>query len=435
MKLPTTHWEHSRLTPHALSLYGPKLEKELVAMQKAAAGLYEDDHCSINLPLDLEHLSVCQKLAAKYKDVSLVVVIGIGGSNRGTQAVQEAVLGRIYNLNPGKRPRIMYAVTVDPSYLHQVKMTVESELKKKKKVLINVVSKSGTTETVANFAVFVQLLKKYRKDYKDYIVVTTDEESTLWHHGVREGYHVLSVPKKVGGRYSVFSAVGLFPLAVIGINIKELLDGAAHMRAQCLKEHNNPAMIRAAMLCHAWAHGRIIADNFYFKTDFEGIGKWYRQLMGESIGKEWNKEHSAKIWVGMTPTVSIGTTDLHSHAQLYFGGPDDKFFTLVTVKEEKEDYKVPKGKYDAIVQHIEGKQFSTIMHAISLGVQITLQKQERPFCHIELVDSSEFSIGALLQLHMMEMMYLAALLDVNAFDQPNVEAYKIETKKILARRS
>jgi glucose-6-phosphate isomerase len=164
------------------------------------------------------------------------------------------------------------------------------------------------------------------------------------------------------------------------------------------------------------------------------VGKWYRQLMGESIGKEWNKHHDAQVWMGITPTVSIGSTDLHSMAQLYFGGPNDKFFTLVTVKESRHDVAIPRMQhYDALVHHIQGAQLSAVMHAICEGTQRALIKQNRPFCHLVLPDTKEESIGALLQLHMMEIMYLAALFDLNAFDQPNVESYKIETKRILAK--
>jgi glucose-6-phosphate isomerase len=243
------------------------------------------------------------------------------------------------------------------------------------------------------------------------------------------------MPKKVGGRYSVLSPVGLFPLAVLGVDIKKLLDGAAHMRAQCLKPaHENPAILRAAILANAWDQGRTIADNFYFKTDFESVGKWYRQLMGESIGKEWNREHTHQVWMGMTPTVSIGSTDLHSMAQLYFGGPNDKLFTIITVKNTAA-VKVPSmPEFEPLVHNIQGKRLSAIMEAIVGGVKVTLEKENRPYCSIELADAAEESIGALLQLHMMEMMYLAALLDVNPFDQPNVESYKVETKRILARK-
>ena len=439
MKLPTINYEHSSLGNAELLTYREKLNDEFARMQHDASSIYDDDRASINLPLDLQHLKQCQKLAAQYKGVSLIIVIGIGGSNLGTVAIQEAIFGKQHNLNPGKKPRILYADTVDPDNITTINILLEQELKKGKKALINTISKSGgTTETIANHELLLKTLQKYRKkDYKKYVVVTTDEHSPLWDFAKREGFNALPIPKKVGGRYSVLSPVGLFPLTLLGINTKALLDGAAHMRAQCLKEEHaqNPAMIRASLLAYARASGKNVADNFYFKTDLESIGKWYRQLMGESIGKEWNKEHNKQVWMGLTPTVSIGSTDLHSMAQLYFGGPNDKFFSIVTIEKNNDAVRVPDiHAYDALVNNVQNKKFSTIMGAISNGVMITLQKQQRPYCHISLPDASEHSIGALLQLHMMEMMYLAALLGVNAFDQPNVEAYKIETKKILAEK-
>jgi glucose-6-phosphate isomerase len=437
MKLPILHTDQSHLTDHDLQMYEHKLKEELGRMQYAAGGLYEDDRASINLPLDKEHIKRATELAKKYKDASLVVVVGIGGSNLGTIAVQEAVLGKLHNLS-GKRPRMLYADTVDPDTISSISAQMEQELRKKKQVVLNIVTKKGTTiETVANFLVLLQTLQKHRKDFRKYVVVTTDENSVLWELAQREHYTRLAIPAKVGGRYSVFSLVGLFPLALAGIDIKKLLDGAAHMRALCLQEGHkrNPAIIRAAMLAHEWAHGHVIADNFYFRNDLESVGKWYRQLMGESIGKEWNKDHSRRQLMGITPTVSIGSTDLHSMAQLYFGGPHDKFFSIVTTHLSKSAPSIPHmARYQPLAENIQGRKLSEIMQAISEGVKRTLEHQRKPYCHIELADGTEESIGALLQLHMMEMMYLAELLDVNPFDQPNVEEYKNETKKILAHK-
>jgi glucose-6-phosphate isomerase len=430
------HYEHC-ISDHELSLYEHKLQAEIKAMQEASKEFYEDDRASINLPVDKEDLRMAKTMAARFRSVSLVVVIGIGGSNLGTVAVQEAILGKLHNLNPGKRPRIVYSDTVDSDSMAAINALVQAEIKRGKKVLLNAVSKSGsTTESIANFEVLLQSHKRM-KDSKKHVVITTNEDSPFWRLAKQEGYAVLPMPKKVGGRYSVMSAVGLFPLAVVGVDIERLLDGAAQMRIQCLKpgHKQNPAVIRAALLAHSWARGQNIADNFYFKTDFESIGKWYRQLMGESIGKEWNKPHTKQLWIGITPTVSVGSTDLHSMAQLYFGGPRDKLFTIVKIGKWKHEQKVPVlRQYDQLVNHVQGKRLSTIMDAIVGGVEATLRKGERPYCLIELPDAGEWSVGALLQLHMMEMMYLAALLDVNAFDQPNVESYKIETKRILARK-
>ncbi len=431
--------EHSGIDEKMLLSYEHSLLQELQQVRKAAEGMYETPYASINLSLDNKHLRAAKTLAGKYKNTSLIVVVGIGGSNLGTIAVQEAILGKQHNLNPGKHPKILYADTVDSQNMSTIQLLMNAELKKGKKVVLNLISKSGgTTETIANFEILYTTLKKYKKQKaSDFVVVTTDDGSHLWHFAKEQKFNILAMPKTVGGRYSVFSPVGLFPLALLGIDIKKLLDGAANMRSTCLRqEHNeNPAILRAAMIANAHACGKNITDNFYFKTDLESVGKWYRQLMGESIGKEYNKDGTQRIHSGITPTVSIGSTDLHSMAQLYFGGPDDKFFTLISVEKNSVDLTVPVIKeYDALVPNIQGKKLTVIMDAICSGVAATLENNKRAFCRIKLHDCKEESIGALLQLHMIEIIYLAAIYDVNPFDQPNVEEYKIETKRILSKR-
>jgi glucose-6-phosphate isomerase len=439
-RLPHVAYDHC-LSDHDLTRYEHALTPALETMKRAAGGMnpYDEDQASINLPIDTHHRELCQKLARKYKDVTLLVVVGIGGSNLGTMAIQEAVLGHHHNLDPGKRPRVLYADTVDPHRMAFIASQVNGTLKAKKKVLLNVISKSGgTTETIANFEILYKIMQdRLGKKAKDYVVATTDEGSHLWEVAHREGFARLPNPKKVGGRYSVLSPVGLFPLAVMGIDIGKLMDGAAHMRTRCLKDGHgeNPAIVRAALLANAKAHRKHVADHFCFATDLECVGKWYRQLMGESVGKEWNKQHTVRVHQGLTPTVSLGSTDLHSMAQLYFGGPDDKIFTILTVEQWRHAPTVPNlPLYDALVPHIQRKPLPVIMDAISGGVKATLTKLERPYCEIILPDMTEHTIGALLQLHMMEMMFLATLLGVNAFDQPNVEEYKIETKRLLARK-
>jgi len=154
--------------------------------------------------------------------------------------------------------------------------------------------------------------------------------------------------------------------------------------------------------------------------------------MGESIGKEFNK-YGKKVFSGITPTVSIGSTDLHSMAQLYLGGPYDKFTTFVRIERNNSSIKTPNlEEYSALVDKIQDKSLREMMDAIFEGIKIAFKKEKRPFTEITLPDKSEYSIGQLLQFKMMEIMYLGFLLDVNPFDQPNVEMYKTETRKILA---
>ena len=433
--LPRLDITHSRLDADRIFAYGKRMTGEAASLVNAATKGYDDDRASINLPVDTALAKQTAALAKRHKHADAIVVVGIGGSNLGTIAVQESLLGRFHN-QLGRRPLVFYADTVDPRLMNSLLEILSKLLKAGKTVIINGVSKSGgTTETIANFEVLVRLLKKKDKNHQEHIVVTTDEASAFWNLAEGKGYHRLAIPKKVGGRYSVFSAVGQYPLRVMGIDVDQALQGAADMRTACLSNDisKNPAMQRAALLHHHFTKGRNIADMFLFSPDLESIGTWYRQLMGESIGKEWNAAHSARIFAGITPTVSIGSTDLHSMAQLYLGGPQDKFTTFVTVAKA-DKIGVPKDPaYETLVPHIQGKPLSAIMDAIFEGVSIAYTNGDRPWCRISLQDASPYQIGALLQMHMIEMMHLGRLMGVNPFDQPNVEEYKIETKRILAK--
>jgi glucose-6-phosphate isomerase len=434
MALPTIDHAHSGLGAQQRAQYERAMQGELARMRRAAQSGYDDERASINLPVDTDQLRPVRALARTHVRAKLIVVIGIGGSNLGTIAVQESLLGAGHDLSPGTRPRILYADTVDPSRTLRILDLVDKALRSREHVVVSLVSKSGTTaESAANAQAIVRVLEARRKRAQDHLVVTTDEGSPLWNIAKESGIPALAIPKSVGGRYSLFSPVGLFPLSLLNINVRKLLAGAAAMRERCLQEKDNPAMLRAAMLAHAKSQGRTIADNFYFAANLESVGKWYRQLMGESIGKEWDRAHSRRLWMGMTPTVSIGTTDLHSMAQLYFGGPQDKFHTLVAVERWEKDVRVPaKNLLGQLAPDIQGKSFAQIMGAVVQGVARVLEQQGRSHCRIKLLRIDEETVGALLQLHMMEMMFLGALLGVNPFDQPNVEAYKIETKRVLA---
>jgi glucose-6-phosphate isomerase len=156
--------------------------------------------------------------------------------------------------------------------------------------------------------------------------------------------------------------------------------------------------------------------------------------MSESIGKEYDRVGN-QIFTGITPTVSIGSVDLHSMAQLYLAGPYDKFTSFINIESNKNNTIIPDfDDYSKLIEIIQGKSLNEIMNAILKGVQTSFIKGKRPFMHIILPDKSEFSIGQLLQMKMMEMMYLGFLMGVNPFDQPNVVAYKNETKKILEGR-
>ncbi len=431
MKQLSLSIENAHISDSELKKLYDLVSPTITQIQKVVTqGGYTVPESSLNLPFDGDCLKKVTHLATqkKHLGVSGMIVVGIGGSNLGTMAVYQAIYGSLGNPDFP----LWWADTVDTDHIAMLLNMVESAFKHGKKFILTFISKSGTTtETVANGACFLEIFKKYfPTDYQKYVVVITDEDSALWKLAAQERFDHLEIPATVGGRYSVMSAVGLFPLACTGVDIASLHKGAKDIVMESLDAQSD-ACRSALVIAHYYARGYVIHDLFIFDTALESLGKWYRQLMGESIGKEKNLQGKT-VHSGITPTVSIGSTDLHSVGQLYLGGPFDKLTTFVSVHDPMHAIKVPKNYVSDLVAHIEYKSLKQIMDAIIRGIQAAYAQHKRPFMSITLEQKNAYYMGQLLQLKMIEMMYLGALLEVNPFDQPNVELYKIQTRKILA---
>jgi glucose-6-phosphate isomerase len=418
-------YKTSQIDDSELTTIGELLKDYIKHLHKVAKDDgYNFDESSINLPFDTDLVKEARSLKDKMVDDRLkyVVDIGIGGSNLGTRAIYDALYGYFDVIEPDRFPKIVFVDTNDANYIHKLMEFLKTL--KPYEVLINVISKSGdTTETIAN----LEMLLATKKGFKERLVVTTSYKSDLWNIAKDEEIPSLPIPDKVGGRYSVFSAVGVFPLVCINANVFKLMEGAMSVRERCVDADilKNPALLSAIILYLNYRRGNKINDTFLFHPELESLGKWYRQLIAESVGKDG---------VGITPTVSIGSTDLHSMGQLYLGGPKDKFFTFVSATHRANRAKVPvRTPFPLKVEEIRGKTAQQIMDAIYSGVKITYEKADIPFVEIALEDVTEASLGKFMQFKMIEMMYLGRLLEVNAFDQPNVESYKTETKEILAK--
>lgn len=351
----------------------------------------------------------------KKHNPAMMIVVGIGGSNLGAQAVYEALYGKEGN----PHFPLYFADTVDSDRMHALLQRAEHALKTKRTILITVISKSGTTaETIVNFECFLALLKKYEPNkYHEYIIAITDEGSALWKLAEQQRFDRLVIPKNCGGRYSVFTAAGLAPLFFAQVDVDALIKGAQAANIQA-------AATSASVVAYQYEQGKRIHDVFVFDAALEGIGKWYRQLMGESIGKDGK---------GITPTVSIGSIDLHSVGQLYLGGPRNTLTTFVTVVHPNHEVYVPDLKeYDALVSHVQGKPLASIMKAISDGTKNAYAENKIPFISIEFPKKGAFYVGQVMQTRMFQIIMLGHLLEVNPFDQPQVELYKTQTRKILA---
>lgn len=399
---------------------------------------YEYPESSINLPFDTELLNEVKNLV-KIKNspkLKYIIVIGIGGSNLGTQAIYDAVFSHFDVLENYRLPKIIFADTIDPEFMEKLIVLLSKRISDPKEFLIIPISKSGTTvETIVNLEVIYATVKKFFFSVDERIIVITDYQSKLWKLAKEKNISTICMPASVGGRYSVFSAVGLVPLSLAGINIESLLEGARQMRNMCLNKDvsKNPALASAIVNYAQSKKGKNINNSFFFKPAFNSIGNWYKQLMGESIGKE--KDINGKIVnAGITPIVSIGSIDLHSVTQLFLGGPRDKTTTFISTLKELDIPISNQLLWQGLADIIKGRSLIEVLYAELSGTQIAYKKRNLPFISIVLDDSSEKSIGKFLQFKMIEMMYLGKFMNVNAFDQPSVEYYKVEIKKILNSR-
>jgi glucose-6-phosphate isomerase len=392
-------------------------------LRDALSNHYRTGYSFIKLPFDHDARAEIQELigAKKKLNPALLIIIGIGGSNLGTKAVHEFING-IYTVDVSAPLPCYFLDTLDPDLLNTVLARIAHYLLQGRSVLVNVISKSGTTlETIGNFSVVLDLLKKHRPDnYRELCIITTDGGSVLWDYANQEGYDRLAIPDAVGGRYSVFSAVGLFPLGILGVDIDALHAGARDVISDFFDHRSDEIIDAAARNVYHLEHGRSVQDMMLFGTQLESIGKWYRQLFAETLGKKKDR--------AIMPTVSIGSTDLHSMGQLYCGGPDNNYYTIVSVAQSVHDYTIESPLLSAQVQ---GKSMHELMHAIKQGLQRVYQEDKRPFESWTLEKKDAYSIAQFLQFYMLRVVYVAAALEVNAFDQPEVERYKRQMQEIL----
>jgi len=411
--------------PKTLESTARKLHSYIKKLRaNAKLGKYDFDESSILLPHDDDLLSVVDDAIHEYDhyNLSTVIVIGIGGSNLGTWAIYDA----LKHVQASRK--ILFAETVDPIAIQEIIDEMSTVYENNKHVLVLLVTKSGiTTETIANYGVITENLSRIDPHWKDRVVMITNDKTPLWKYAEDHNFGRINIPAKVGGRYSVLSAVGLLPLALSGINLESIQAGA--MQAVELSMEldliNNPALASAASIYYHYKKNKNIHNTFTFIPQLATFGRWYRQLVGESLGKKHQ---------GIVPLTSIGSTDLHSVGQLYFGGPIVEFTTFINLHHHDFDMSVPNNQnLNSLSENIESKHLTDVMDAIYKGVTSSYRKQKMPFCEIYLKNLDEDSLGFLMQMKMMETMFLGKLMGINAFNQPAVEEYKNETRQILAK--
>ncbi len=371
------------------------------------------------------YLEQTQLLAKRFNVALLrqVIVVGIGGSHLGTKAIYDALA-----VETRSNVDLLFAEALSARGLGRIEKVIE-EAVQSDEIVLTIISKSGSTSETAFYAEYVYglLIKKWGDSAASRVVVITDEGSALEVSAAQLGASVLTLAPAIGGRFSVFTSVGLFPLVLAGVDVEGLLQGAASLVEMDVQNH--PSLLSARAIFDAYKNGVQVHNSFFFHPELESLGKWYRQLMGESLGKKFDLNGN-EVRIGITPIVSVGSSDLHSMAQLYFGGPKNKYTELFFSEREAGSIVLEQAHFK-VNKMIVQKSMAQVSAAIYAGTKHAYASNELLFTEFLLPDFSANTLGKYLQWKMIEIMLLAKALNVNAFDQPNVEDYKQETKRLL----
>ena len=378
----------------------------------------------VDLPknYDKEEFVRIQKAAEKIKnDSEILIVIGIGGSYLGAKAAIEFLSNTFYNnqdKSVRKGPQIFFAGTnMSPVYLKHL-----LDLVGDKDFSINVISKSGTTtEPAIAFRVFKEKLeKKYgKKEAAKRIYATTDKaKGALKNLSTSEGYETFVVPDNVGGRFSVLTAVGLLPIAVAGINIQELMNGAAAAMEDYSNEnfYENDAMIYAATRHILYNKGKNIEILTNYEPRLHFIAEWWKQLFAESEGKDGK---------GIYPTSADFSTDLHSIGQSIQEARRTMFETVLLIDKPEEDILINKEEVDLDgLNYISGKTLDYVNKQAAKGVILAHVTGDVPNLVITIPEAIPFNLGYLFYFFEKAVAIGGYMLGINPFDQPGVEEYK-----------
>ena len=377
----------------------------------------------VNLPSGISATSLTeieQTAAVLKKNCEIVVIIGIGGSYLGSKAVIDSLNHSFSTLlEKHDNPVVVFAgQNLGEDYTSEL-----LDILDKKKYGIVVISKSGTTtEPAVSFRIFKAHLEKKvgKASAKELIVAITDEKrGALRTLATQEGYKTFVIPDDVGGRYSVLTPVGLLPIAVAGFNIKEFVNGACQMEKGCGVEtpvEQNPAAVYAAARNALYKKGKKIEILANYNQKLVYISEWWKQLYGESEGKEN---------VGIFPASVNFTADLHSMGQYIQEGERHIFETVITVKSPNRNISIPTDKENLDgMNFIAGKRIDFVNKMAELGTLLAHIDGGVPNILIEIPSINEYYIGQLLYFFEKACGISGYLLGVNPFDQPGVEAYK-----------
>lgn len=433
--------DYNNMMAHRLGEHGYKLEElesmplaDCFASMNAKRGNMkwrELPHNQAEVVAKIEETAQWVREEAEY-----FVVLGIGGSALGPIAVHQALRHLRYNELPREKrdgPKLYVLDNVDPESMQALLDVIDL-----KKTVFNVITKSGSTsETMSQLLIATDLLKKeVGQDISRHLIATTDKEKgNLIKIAREENLTTFIVPDGVGGRFSELCPVGLLAAAVCGIDIRELLAGAAYMDelTQNPEIFSNPACVLGALQVLAMHKGQNIHVMMPYADSLKYISDWYAQLWAESLGKRVSLT-GEEVHTGQTPVKALGVTDQHSQVQLYAEGPFDKIVTFLGVEKYRTETPIPEG-YAHIpdVHFLSGHTHSELIHAEQAATAYALTKSGHGNYTITLPEVNPFTIGELLYMFEIQTAFAGELLGIDAFDQPGVEEGKKGTYALLGK--
>ncbi len=423
------HYLTSFIRPHEYEQIEPQIkEADRMLRQKSGAGNAFLGWVDLPENYDKEEFARIEKCAQKIqKTCDALIVIGIGGSYLGARAVIEYLKSPNYNLVKKDTPDIYFAGNViSADALNEILALCEG-----KDICVNVISKSGTTtEPAIAFRVFRNLLEeKYGKEgARERIFVTTDKaKGTLKQFSTDAGYETFVVPDDVGGRFSVLTAVGLLPIAVAGIDIKALMEGAASARkAYAVADlSKNDCYKYAAIRNILYRKGKNLEILAGYEPFAAMLHEWWKQLYGESEGKDGK---------GIYPSSVVFSTDLHSLGQYVQDGNRNLFETVIDIADTGASFAIPEdpANIDGL-NFLSGMDLNLVKKTAMQGTVLAHVDGGVPNILLEISERSAFVLGELLYFFELACAISGYVLAVNPFDQPGVESYKKNMFALLGK--
>lgn len=382
-----------------------------------------------DLPFNIaeDYLGEVKRLADKFKSCTYVVCIGIGGSYLGAKAIISALGDTFSPYKRRSRPVVLYAGNnLSEDYLYELVDLLKGE----SFGIINISKSGGTTEPAIAFRILNQLLIDQVGEQKARdltVAVTSPISGSLRQYALKQNVSMIHIPEDVGGRFSVFTAVGLLPIAIEGYDIDRLLQGARDMQKTTISTHfeSNISMQYAAVRNALYDAGRKIEILCSFRPKLRYFAEWWKQLFGESEGK---------CGKGIFPASANFSTDLHSIGQWIQEGERSIFETVISVDHTKHKLQIPSNDSNLDnLNYLSGRRLDEVNKSAETAAKLAHIDGDVPVIQIKMPTLEEYYLGQLIYFFEVAVAISGYMLNVNPFNQPGVEAYKVNMFALLGK--